>query len=103
MLRFNDYEVVGVPDGGEAVALYEQLQGPEAIAAVIMDITIPGGMGGKEAARKILDLDPEAKLVVASGYSNDPIMADYETYGFQAALAKPFTMRQLLSVLQQIL
>ncbi|MCW5212002.1 response regulator, partial [Desulfobulbus sp. TB] len=62
---------------------------------VILDLTIPGGMGGKETAQKILQLDPEAKLIVASGYSNDPVMAEYSEYGFRAAVAKPFTLNEL--------
>ncbi len=62
---------------------------------VILDLTVPGGMGGKEAARKILLLNPKARLIVASGYSNDPVMAEYREYGFRAAVAKPFTLREL--------
>ncbi|MCI5228318.1 MAG: response regulator, partial [Candidatus Electrothrix sp. AX2] len=65
------------------------------IDLVILDLTIPGGMGGKEAAQKILQLDPEAKLIVASGYSNDQVMAEYSEYGFRAAVAKPFTLNEL--------
>jgi len=73
-------------------------------AAVIMDLTIPGGMGGSEAAGQVLALDPQARLIVSSGYSNDQIMADYNKYGFSAAAAaKPYKMLelgQLLSVLR---
>ena len=55
-----------------------------------MDLTIPGGMGGKEAASHLLHLDPNACLIVSSGYSNDPVMSDFSSYGFKAAIAKPF-------------
>ena len=69
------------------------------IDLVIMDLTIPGGMGGQEAAKKLLQFDPAARIIVASGYSNDPVMADYEKYGFRAAIAKPFKLRDLGDVL----
>ncbi len=60
-----------------------------------MDLTIPGGIGGREAAEKLLQLDPDAKIIVASGYSNDPIMANYKEYGFLGSIAKPFDLREL--------
>ena len=70
--------------------------------AVIMDLTIPGGMGGKEAIKRLLEIDPEVKAIVSSGYSNDPIMADFKKYGFCGVVAKPYTLEELgeaLSVL----
>lgn len=60
-----------------------------------MDLTIPGGMGGKETASQLLKLDPHAKLIVASGYSEDPIMANYKKHGFKAAISKPFLLDTL--------
>lgn len=59
---------------------------------VIMDLTIPGGMVGKDAVREILELDPYAKCIVSSGYASDPIMANAEAYGFKAAIEKPHTL-----------
>jgi CheY-like chemotaxis protein len=64
-----------------------------------MDLTVPGGMGGQEAARQILQFDPTAKLIVASGYSDDQVLADYKKYGFRAAVAKPFTLAELRQAL----
>ena len=67
--------------------------------AVIMDLTIPGGMGGKEAAQHILAFDSAASLKVSSGYSNDPVMAEYKSYGFCAAVAKPCRPDEIARVL----
>ena len=90
------HDAVLVKDGATAISTYqEMLESDNPIDLVILDLTIPGGMGGKEAAQKILQLDPEAKLIVASGYSTDPVMAEYREYGFQAAVAKPFTLNEL--------
>jgi len=60
-----------------------------------MDLTIPGGMGGKEAAAEILKIDPSARLIAASGYSNDTVLANYTEYGFSAVLRKPFRLEEL--------
>jgi DNA-binding NarL/FixJ family response regulator len=68
-----------------------------------MDLTIPGGMGGKDAVRNLLALDPRARVIVASGYSNDPVMAEYRSYGFRGVIAKPFTMDLLSSTLSTLL
>ena len=62
---------------------------------VIMDLTVRGGMGGEQAIRELLKLDPNAKAIVCSGYSNDPILAEYEDYGFCGALSKPFKIMDL--------
>ena len=90
------HDAVLVKDGAEAISTYQEMQESDSpIDLVILDLTIPGGMGGKETAQKLLQLDPEAKLIVASGYSNDPVMAGYSEYGFRAAVAKPFTLKEL--------
>ena len=68
-----------------------------------MDLTIPGGMGGKEAAERILEIDPKACLIVSSGYSNDPIMSDYSSYGFAGAVAKPYKMAEFGQLLSSVL
>jgi CheY-like chemotaxis protein len=57
-----------------------------------MDLTVPGGMGGKEAMREILAIDPDAKAVVSSGYSQDPVMANHRDFGFREVLAKPYSV-----------
>jgi PAS domain S-box-containing protein len=90
------HEAVLVVDGEQAINKYQELQDSDMpIDLVIMDLTIPGGMGGQEAARKLLQITPEAKIIVASGYSNDPVMANYRKHGFHAAIAKPFDLEEL--------
>ncbi|MEA2116023.1 MAG: transporter substrate-binding domain-containing protein [Thermodesulfobacteriota bacterium] len=90
------HNVVVVPDGDAAVQQYKELLNTEKhIDIIIMDLTIPGGMGGKEAVQHILNINPDAKVIVASGYSNDPVMADYKEYGFSASVAKPFDLQEL--------
>ena len=82
-------------DGSEAIAMYEKArQFGRPFEAVIMDLTIPGGMGGKEAIEKLRSLDPEVKAIVSSGYSNDPIMADHEKYGFVGVSAQTLSSRR---------
>ena len=98
------YETVLVEDGQQAIDTYTELQEKGTPAdLVIMDLTIPGGMGGQEAARQLLDLNPHAKIIVASGYSNDPIMSDYKQHGFVAAIAKPFDLKELTRILDSAL
>ncbi len=87
-----------------AIDKYQELQDKgEPVDVVIMDLTVPGNMGGEEAARKLLQVDPKAKLIVASGYSNDPVMANYKKYGFGAALSKPFDLKELGSAISSVL
>ena len=87
-----------------SVQLYQKaLAANQTYAAVVMDLTIPGGMGGKEAARRILAMDPAARLIVSSGYSHDPIMADYQTHGFSGVLAKPYKVMELGRALETAL
>jgi DNA-binding NarL/FixJ family response regulator len=69
----------------------------------IMDLTIPGGMGGKEAVQEVLKIDPNAKVIVSSGYSTGSIMANYKDYGFDAAIAKPYSTQELSEVISQLL
>jgi len=67
-----------------------------------MDLTIPGGMGGKIAVKEILKLNPAAKVIVASGYSNDPVVANFRDYGFVAALSKPIKMDALNKIIASL-
>jgi PAS domain S-box-containing protein len=100
MLSELGYIVQTCDDGREAVALWKAaLDSGNPFSAVVMDLTIPGGMGGKEAAQRILEIDPGALLVVSSGYSNDPVLSDYSKFGFRAAMVKPYDMREIARVL----
>ena len=96
-LSRSGYEVVLAEDGDEAVQLYQKAKESDApIDLIIMDLTIPGGMGGKDAVKEIHKIDPEAKVIVSSGYSNDPVMADFGEYGFCGAVVKPFQIREFM-------
>ena len=90
--------------GEEAISMYEDaLLGPGAFDLVILDLTIPGGMGGKETASRILEKHPEARIIVSSGYSNDPVMANYKEYGFAGVIPKPYKLGELDQLLRQVL
>ncbi len=94
------HEVILVKDGTEAVEKYsDMMERGTPVDLIIMDLTIPGGMGGREAVREILQINPEAKVIVASGYSNDPIMANCTDYGFVASMSKPFDLEELNKIL----
>ncbi len=98
------YEVGYAKDGTEAIAAYQAAADEgRPYHLVIMDLVIPGGMGGRETVQKLLALDPDAKVIVSSGYSNDPIMANYKRYGFCEAVAKPYKNDELRMVVQRIL
>ena len=100
ILEHLGYRVTACANGEEAIALYGAAVGAGTpFLAAIMDLTIPGGMGGKEAAQLMLALDPAARLIVSSGYSNDEVMADFASYGFCAAIAKPYRVAELTAVL----
>jgi len=104
MLSLAGYEVTLAEDGAETIEQYTKAkEAGKPFGAVIMDLTIPGGMGGKEAIKKLLKIDPEAKVIVSSGYATDPIMADYEKYGFSAVVTKPYSVAQIEKTLQSLL
>ena len=81
----------------------EALDKRDPFKAVIMDLTVPGGMGGQEAVRIIKAGDPNVKAIVSSGYSNDPIMSEYEKYGFSGVVAKPYRIEEMQKVLEDVL
>ncbi len=104
MLRKLGFSTSTAADGEEAITLYGTgLESGEPFDAVIMDLTVPGGLGGKEAITKLLQVDPKAKVIVSSGYSNDDIMSNYKAYGFSAAVPKPFNLTQLGEVIGRLL
>jgi signal transduction histidine kinase/CheY-like chemotaxis protein len=98
------YEVHTARDGAEAIALYESAKasGP-GFDAVLLDVTVAGGMGGLEAAATLKELDPSAKLVVSSGYSDAPVMSDFSKYGFDDVIPKPWTATQISEVFRRVL
>jgi PAS domain S-box-containing protein len=104
MLSRLGYEVEGCSRGEELIRRYrESAQDDHSPDAVILDLTIRGGMGGLDAAKAILEFDSAARLMVASGYSNDPVMANYRKYGFVAALPKPYRLEDVSAGLSKVL
>ncbi|MDM8515526.1 ATP-binding protein [Desulfobacterales bacterium HSG16] len=97
------YETVFATDGSQAVEMYIEAQSSgNKFNLVILDLTVPGGMGGLKTIIELLKIDPDVKAVVSSGYSNDPIMANYEDYGFFGVAPKPYTKAELSKVLNKI-
>jgi two-component system cell cycle sensor histidine kinase/response regulator CckA len=104
MLTALGYESVCTRHGAEAIAAYQHAQAAgQPFMAAILDITVPGGMGGKETMASLRALDPQVKAVISSGYAQDPIMADFIQYGFSAVVAKPYTVGGLQHALQRVL
>jgi CheY-like chemotaxis protein len=104
MLTHIGYEASLTSDGAEAIEVYQNAkEAGEPFDAVIMDLTIPGGMGGKDAIKGLLKIDPEVKAIVSSGYSNDPIMSDFRQYGFSGVVVKPFKVQDLSRTLREVL
>jgi PAS domain S-box-containing protein len=103
VLKRLGYEAELARDGAEAIRRYrEAAEGGKPFSAVIMDLTIPGGMGGKEAIKRLLELDPKARAIVSSGYSNDPVMAEFQKHGFRGVVAKPYQIHELAKVLREV-
>lgn len=89
-------------DGREAIELYiAAKERGQPFDVVIMDLVVPGGMGGQEAIKQLLAVDPDAKVIVSSGYSNDPVMANFRQYGFCDAVAKPYKNDELRQVIMR--
>jgi PAS domain S-box-containing protein len=101
MLRGSGFLTEVARDGKEAVERYRAVMDEgQPFDLVIMDLTIPGGMGGREAMERLIAMDPGVRAIVSSGYSNDPIMADHATYGFVGVLAKPYRRNDLLAAVR---
>jgi signal transduction histidine kinase/CheY-like chemotaxis protein len=104
VLQAVGYEVVTAKDGNEAVELYNAARkAGKPFDVVIMDLTVPGGAGGKDAVRKLLEFDPGAKAVVSSGYSHDPVMAHYSDYGFLGVITKPYNIREMTETVARVI
>jgi CheY-like chemotaxis protein len=98
------YSVAFAEDGAQAIDLYRRAREEGApFDLAIMDLTVPGGMGGKDAVKKLLEIDPRAKVVVSSGYSKDPVMAEYSSYGFKGVVSKPFRVKELSETIHRIM
>lgn len=98
------YQVECAKDGAEAIELYQQAKNSgQRFDVVLVDLTIPGGIGGKEVAARLREFDDSAVLIVSSGYSNTPIMSEFRRYGFDDVISKPWTPVQLSEVIHRAL
>lgn len=104
MLVYHGYRVTIAKDGNETIDFYRQaMSAGERFDVVIMDLIVPGGMGGLEAMAVLRRIDPPVKAIISSGYANDPVMSDYKQYGFCGFVAKPYKFDELIEVLNTAL
>jgi len=96
------YEVTPAAHGEEALALYREAMTAKPFDAVILDLTVPGAMGGKECLQALRALDPKVRAIVSSGYSTDPVMAAYRKHGFAGVVAKPYQLAELSRVVHDV-
>jgi CheY-like chemotaxis protein len=97
------YEADLARDGRETILKYrESLENNRPYKLVLIDLVIPGGMGGQETIHVLKELDPQVKAIVSSGHFRDPVMQNYTQYGFQGALTKPYVLKELEDVLSQV-
>ncbi len=104
ILETAGYEIEFAKDGMETIALYRKaVESGNPFDAVILDLTVPGGMGGKDALKELLVIDPTVKAIVSSGYSHDPIMAHYGDFGFMGVIAKPYKIRDMSEIVKKVI
>jgi CheY-like chemotaxis protein len=102
VLRFLDYEVMFARDGAAALSLYKQeKEAGVPFDLVILDLSVPEGLGGKDAIALLKAYDPSVKAIVSSGYSHDPVVQDFHQYGFSGRLSKPYKISDLKELLEQ--
>ncbi|MDD2310477.1 MAG: PAS domain S-box protein [Desulfuromonadaceae bacterium] len=103
VLEHLGYQVKGCADGEDAILMYKTAkEAGVPFFAAILDLTIPGAMGGLEASQQIMEYDPSARLIVSSGYSNNPVIAEYGSYGFSAAITKPYKVDAIAEILAEL-
>lgn len=104
VLTFLGYDVMFAQDGAAAIEMYRhEKEAGAPFDAVILDLSVPEGMGGKEAMQKLREYDPAVKAIVSSGYANDPAVTAYAEYGFSARLTKPYKITDLKATLEEML
>jgi CheY-like chemotaxis protein len=104
VLKFLGYDVSFAKDGLVAIELYKKEKSSEApFDIVILDLSVPRGMGGKETIEQLRKFDPLVKAIISSGYSNDPVVQNFSDYGFSQRLAKPYKIDELKNILEQLM
>ena len=104
ILRLSEFEVETAESGEQALETFRQaLERGRAFDLVILDLTVPGGMGGRELLPRLRELDPKVKAIVVSGYSQDPVMGNHHRFGFNGALIKPFSYQTLMETVKKVL
>ena len=104
VLRFLGYDVVFARTGEAAIDLYKTAKTEGSpFDIVILDLSVPEGMGGKEAVTHLKAFDPAVKAVVSSGYSNDPAVVNFELYGFSGTLTKPYKITDMKEILEHLI
>lgn len=103
MLGKLGYDVISAESGKQALDYYHKLDNPlNFFEFVITDLTIPGDIGGMKLAESLLKIDPTIKIIVSSGYSNDPVLSEYQNYGFVGCLKKPYTLENIIDLVGEI-
>ena len=104
ILEYMGYTVKYAEEGGKAVELYKEAEKTgQSFDAVILDLTVPGGMGGEETIKKLFEINPEVKVIVSSGYSDSPIMSNFREYGFSGVISKPYKIQELSEILNRVI
>jgi CheY-like chemotaxis protein len=104
VLKFLDYDVMFARDGLAAIDLYKKEKAAGVpFDVVILDLSVPSGLGGKETIKLLRKLDPDVKAVVSSGYTDDPAVLDFSNYGFDEKLTKPYKIHDLKYILEQLI
>lgn len=104
VLKFLGYEVMFARDGVAAIGLYKTAKSEGSpFDLVILDLSVPEGMGGKEAIAELKAFDPSVKAVVSSGYSSDPVVQNFEQYGFSGTLTKPYKIIDMKDILERLI
>jgi CheY-like chemotaxis protein len=104
ILTFLKYDVMTAKDGQAAVDLYKKEKAAGSpFDMVILDLSVPNGLGGKETIELLRTVDPDVKAVVSSGYTNDPVVQDFSRYGFSERLTKPYNIQEMRNLLESVI